>query len=58
MATKPTQSSSGKGAKHASKFMGRSAVTGQFVLRPASKAGTISLKEASSAVKSISRKKK
>lgn len=45
-------------SKHAARVLGRSAATGQFVLRPASKTGSISIAAARAAVKSLNNKKK
>jgi hypothetical protein len=44
------KSTSSERSKPASKVLGRSAVTGRFVMKPASKAGSISVREARAAV--------
>jgi len=45
-------------SKHAARILGRSEATGKFILRPASKTGTISIAAARAAVKSVNSKKK
>ncbi len=52
MATRP-KSAGGKPAKQDREILGRSAATGRFVLKPASKPGTISLAQATAAVRRI-----
>lgn len=51
MATKSSELTKRKGGSGAGKVLGRSAVTGGFVLRPASKAGKLSMREAKTAVR-------
>ena len=46
-----------KGNKTKSKVLGRSAATGKFVLRPASKGGKLSMRAANTAVKHILEKR-
>lgn len=58
MATRASESI-GKGTKHDARVLGRSAATGRFILRPATKKGaSITIKEANTAVRSVSSKKK
>ena len=57
MATTHSESTSHKNGKHGSEKLGRSAATGRFVLKPASKPGSISLEQASTAVKSVNSQK-
>jgi hypothetical protein len=47
-----------KTGKKDSKVLGRSAATGRFVLRPASKPGSISVREAQTAASNVAGKKK
>jgi hypothetical protein len=47
-----------KAGKHGSVVLGRSAATGRFVMTPASKRGSISVKEAKAAAKSVTSTKK
>ena len=49
---------SNKVGKHGSAVLGRSAATGRFVMTPASKRGSISIKEAKAAAKSVTGNKK
>lgn len=59
MATKFSESTAKKTTKSSSEVLGRSALTGRFVLAPAtSKGATITMREANSAVKSVISKKK
>jgi hypothetical protein len=59
MATRASDSVKGKDSKHDTRVLGRSAATGRYVLRPASSKGaSITIKEANTAVKSVSHKKK
>jgi len=59
MATNASESTSRKDTKHDARVVGRSAATGRFILQPASSKGaTITVKEANTAVKSVSSKKK
>jgi hypothetical protein len=51
MATRSSESLKGKSASSAGKVLGRSAVTGRFVLKPASKPGKLSMREAKTAVR-------
>jgi len=57
MATRSSESLKGKSAHGAGKVLGRSASTGRFVLRPASKEGKVSMREAKTAVKRVLDKK-
>jgi len=57
MATRSESIASGP-AKSAPPVMGRSAATGAFVLKPASKSGAISNKDARNAIRIVSGKKK
>jgi hypothetical protein len=57
MATRP-QSNSAKSGKPAGSVLGRSAATGRYVLNPASKAGSISVRDAKTAATHISSNKK
>ena len=57
MATRSDRARSKLG-KHGSAVLGRSAATGRFVMTPASKRGSISVKEAKAAAKSITSTKK
>lgn len=58
MATHAPESIKRKPAKDASRVLGRSAATGSYVLRPApTKGGSITLREARSAVKNLASKK-
>jgi hypothetical protein len=54
MATKSSDSPARKSDKQDAKVLGRSAATGRFVLKPASKRGSISIREANTAVKTVS----
>lgn len=57
MASNAADTTRGKATKHQTKVLGRSAASGRFVLVPAkSKGATISIKEANTAVESISSK--
>lgn len=58
MVARSSESTNGKEGKHDARVLGRSAATGRFILRPASKVGSITIKEANTAVKSVSHKKK
>lgn len=59
MATRASDSIKLKGTKQDTRVLGRSAATGRFILAPASSKGaSITIKEANSAVKSVSSKKK
>jgi hypothetical protein len=58
MATNSSDSHSRKAGKSRSQVLGRSAATGMFVLKPASKGGSISLSEARKAVRTIRSGKK
>ena len=58
MASKSYKSVSGRDSKYKPDVVGRSAATGRFVLKPASKRGSISIKEANTAVRSVSSEKK
>jgi hypothetical protein len=59
MATRASDSVKGKDSKHDTHVLGRSAATGRYVLRPASSKGaSITIREANTAVKSVSHKKK
>ncbi|WP_426009311.1 hypothetical protein [Caulobacter sp. DWR2-3-1b2] len=51
-------SSSATFSKQSDTVLGRSAATGRFVLKPASKSGTISLKQAKAAVANVRNNKK
>jgi len=51
MATRSPESPKGKSASGAGKVLGRSAITGRFVLKPASKPGKLSMREAKTAVR-------
>lgn len=51
MATKSSVSSKRKGGNGAGKVLGRSAVTGGLILKPASKAGMLSMRDARTAVR-------
>jgi hypothetical protein len=51
MATRSSESPKGKSASSAGKVLGRSAIAGRFVLKPASKPGRVSMREAKTAVK-------
>jgi hypothetical protein len=42
-----------KGKERETKVLGRSAATGRFVLKPATKAGSVTQREAKTAVKSL-----
>jgi hypothetical protein len=57
MAT-PFPKSTSKPTKHGAVVLGRSAMTGQFVLKPASSRSSVSIKDVSTAIKSVSGKKK
>ena len=52
MATR-TESATTKSSKHGATVLGRSAATGRFVLAPASKSGSVTLKKAKTAVASL-----
>ncbi|MBW8859200.1 MAG: hypothetical protein JF570_05560 [Caulobacter sp.] len=56
--TSKIASTAAKGAKNSGAVLGRSEATGRFVLRPASKTGTISLREAKTAVSNVQNSKK
>jgi len=59
MVTSASESTNRKDTKHDTRVLGRSAATGRFILHPASSKGaTITIKEANTAVKSVSSKKK
>jgi hypothetical protein len=59
MVTHIQASPSGKPSKHGSvAVLGRSAATGHLVLKPASKSGAVSLKDARAAVASVLNGKK
>ncbi|MEN2789479.1 hypothetical protein ABC974_07580 [Sphingomonas oligophenolica] len=57
MATQ-SESIASRSAKSAPVIMGRSAATGAFVLKPASKSGAISNKDARNAIRIVTGKKK
>ena len=56
--TTSTQSVSTKSDKRSGEVLGRSAATGRFVLRPASKGSTITVREAKTAARGLSSSKK
>jgi hypothetical protein len=58
MAIKSSKSAHAGTSNHAARVLGRSAATGHYVLRPASKPGAISIAAARAAVKSIYNDKK
>ena len=53
-----TDSATTKSSKHGATVLGRSAATGRFVLAPASKTGSVTLKKAKTAVTSLRNGKK
>lgn len=57
MAMRP-QTAGGKYGKQSSNVLGRSAATGRVVLKPASKAGSISVSEAAAAIRRLHEAKK
>lgn len=57
MATR-TESASSRNDKSGRVVLGRSAATGRFVLKPASKSGSVTQKAAKSAVAKVSERKK
>jgi hypothetical protein len=58
MASKSSDSPSRKTTKSGSQVLGRSAATGMFVLKPASKGGSVSLSDVRKAVRTIRTGKK
>jgi hypothetical protein len=58
MATRAPESVSKKSVKHGGQVLGRSAATGRFILMPASKTGSITIRDANTAVKLVLSKKK
>jgi len=58
MASKSNKSVSEKDGNYRPNVIGRSTATGRFVLKPASKHGSISIKEANTAVRIVSSAKK
>jgi hypothetical protein len=59
MATRASESVKTKDTRHDTRVLGRSAATGRLILLPASSKGaSITIKEANTAVKSVSSKKK
>jgi hypothetical protein len=54
MATRSSDSAARRSDRQDSKVLGRSAATGRFVLKPATKGGSISIREANTAVKTVS----
>lgn len=53
MASRTSESATHKGEKRDTQVVGRSAATGKFILKPASKPGAVSIKRANTAVKSV-----
>ena len=53
-----TEATSSKRSNPARKVLGRSAATGRFVMKPASKPGSISIREATAAATHLSNAKK
>jgi hypothetical protein len=58
MTIKSSKTRNSENGKDAVRVLGRSAATGHLVLLPASKAGSISIRAANAAVKSVNSKKK
>ena len=58
MATKSSDSLSRKTGKSGAQVLGRSAATGMFVLKPASRGGSVSLSDVRKAVRTIRAGKK
>lgn len=58
MATQSSESALRPAKPRTSQVLGRSAATGGYILKPKSKTGSISLRQASAAVKSVLSKKK
>ena len=56
--TTRTEAATTKSSKHGATVLGRSAATGRFVLAPASKSGSVTLKKAKTAVASLRNGKK
>ena len=54
MATRSSDTTARKSDRQESKVLGRSAATGRNVLKPATKGGSISIREANTAVKTVS----
>jgi hypothetical protein len=58
MATKSSESLRRKSGKSGAQVLGRSAATGKFVLSPASKRSTVSVRDVTKAVESLRSKRK
>ncbi|MGA9581010.1 MAG: hypothetical protein WBR13_03445 [Allosphingosinicella sp.] len=58
MASRSSESSARDGDKKDGRVLGRSAATGRFVLKPASKRGSITVREAKTAASSVATRKK
>lgn len=58
MATRASESTTHPAKPRTSEVLGRSAATGGYILKPKSKTGSISLRQASAAVKTVLSKKK
>lgn len=58
MATRASESTNRPAKSSVSEVLGRSAATGGYILKPASKPGSISLRQADAAVKRVLAKKK
>ena len=57
MATRSPESAKGKAGNVHAHVLGRSAATGRYVLKPASKAGKLSMRDAKLAVRRVLEKK-